>query len=340
MAEIGRQLDKIYSLRRDNAIRELENRRREAYRLIPSLPALLKDIAMAGIRHAKAVMKEGAETPSSEDLDRTLMALERKKEQLLSLAGFPADWLEPRYTCERCRDTGILLSSETGLSQPCSCYRQLYVEKLFELSNILDDGQTGFSYFRDSYYPDISDKKRYRSDLSPREQILLIKEKCLDFVDHFEEASLQNLFFTGSPGTGKTFMARCIGLELLKKGYTVLYLSTPSLFEIIRKYRMNQEEDGLSFETAYRSIATSQLLILDDLGTEPLTESRYAELLTLLETRKALSSRSVCRTVISSNLDAKGLFEVYKERIASRILGEFTTLQFIGEDIRLIKKLG
>ena len=186
MAEIGRQLDKIYSLRRDNAIRELENRRREAYRLIPSLPALLRDIAMAGIRHAKAVMKEGSETPSSEDLDRTLTALERKKEQLLAQAGFPADWLEPRYACERCNDTGILLSSETGLSQPCSSYRQLYVEKLFELSNILDDGHTGFSYFRDSYYPDISDKKRYRSDLSPREQILLIKEKCLDFVEHFE----------------------------------------------------------------------------------------------------------------------------------------------------------
>jgi DNA replication protein DnaC len=81
------------------------------------------------------------------------------------------------------------------------------------------------------------------------------------------------------------------------------------------------------------------LLILDDLGTEPGSDSKYAELLSLLELRKAQGKNNIARTIISSNLDFKRLFQEYNERIASRIIGEFQALQFAGEDIRILKKL-
>src|SRR5690606_27492758 len=130
-------------------------------------------------------------------------------------------------------------------------------------------------------------KKKYNADVSPREQILSIKKKCLDFVINFNKKDTKNMYFFGPTGTGKTFMAKSTGIELLKKGYTVLYLSATSLFSIIHRYRINVSTEDANTEQAYKNLITTNLLILDDLGTEPGSDSRYAELLTLIELRKA-----------------------------------------------------
>ena len=42
-------------------------------------------------------------------------------------------------------------------------------------------------------------------------------------------------------------------------------------------------------------------------------------------------------TIISTNLSVKELTERYSERTASRILGEYKRLLFVGEDIRFLK---
>ena len=166
-----------------------------------------------------------------------------------------------------------------------------------------------------------------------------IKNVCSTFVENFESQDTPNYFFFGPTGTGKTFIAKSIGLELIKKGYSVLYLSAPMLFSIIHQYRINPDRDEANGEQAYKNLITSNLLILDDLGTEPGSDARYAEFLTLLEMRKAHAKNNITKTIISSNLDLKRLFQEYNERIASRIIGEFESLRFYGEDIRIVKKL-
>ena len=133
-------------------------------------------------------------------------------------------------------------------------------------------------------------------------------------------------------------MAKSTGLELLKRGYTVLYLSAPVLFDVIRRARFSPDDSEL--DATYRDLVETQLLILDDLGTEPASDARYAEFMTLLEARKTRASHHTARTIISSNLDLKQIYQVYNERIASRILGEFETIKFFGDDIRILKKFG
>jgi DNA replication protein DnaC len=145
-----------------------------------------------------------------------------------------------------------------------------------------------------------------------------------------------NLYFYGAVGTGKTFMAKSTGLELLKRGHTVLYLSAPVLFDVIRRARFSPDDSEL--DATYRDLVETQLLILDDLGTEPASDARYAEFLTLLEARKTRASHHMARTIISSNLDLKQIYQAYNERIASRILGEFEPIKFFGDDIRILKK--
>jgi len=337
MAEIRRNLDMEFAQRRDRALRDAEHRKKEAMDKIPELASLDAKITLAGIRYIRSMLSENGSDSDAEALSQHIDMLNKRKEELLVAYGFPGDYLEPRFTCPLCEDRGYIT---TGSGQvTCSCYQKLYLEKLYAFSNILDDGETGFEFFDESYFSDKADKKKYKSDVSPRAQINSIKEKCLEFIDAFDKKDTKNMYFFGPTGTGKTFMAKSIGLELLKKGYTVLYLSAPSLFSIIRRHRLNLEHNGASADESYRNLITANLLILDDLGIEPASDARYAELLTLLELRKAQDKASTAKTVISSNLDIKRLFQEYNERIASRIVGEFNTLQFIGDDIRIIKKI-
>lgn len=336
MVRINREIKVILEARRDRARADLDQRKAEAWARIPELAVLDQKITLEGIHHARMVIRGDSGVADAEALARRITELKKEKEKLLLNNGYPADFLEPRFTCRICGDTGLITGQDSLETQPCVCYRQLYLEKLYQVSNILDDGMTGFKYFDESLYDDKPNKKRYGSDISPRDQIMAIRDRCLAFIENFMDPGQSNLYFYGAVGTGKTFMAKSTGLELLKRGHTVLYLSAPVLFDVIRRARFSPDDSEL--DATYRDLVETQLLILDDLGTEPASDARYAEFLTLLEARKTRASHHMARTIISSNLDLKQIYQAYNERIASRILGEFEPIKFFGDDIRILKK--
>ncbi len=339
MAEIRRNLEQTFAMRREKALREAERRKQEVQEKIPELTSLDAKITLAGIRYARTVLSEKGPDSDANTLSEKISQLNEQKATLLLEHHLPADYMDPRFECPVCEDRGYITDRANGTSYPCTCYQNLYLEKLYAFSNLLDDGQTGFSHFNEAYFSETPDKRKYQSETAPRDQIQCIRNCCMAFIHNIGQPEAQNLYFFGPTGTGKTFMAKSVGLELLKKGYTVLYLSATSLFSIIRQYRLNPEHAGSDDEQAYKNLFTVNLLILDDLGTEPGSDARYAELLTLLELRKARDKNHPAKTIISSNLDVKRLFQEYNERIASRIVGEFNTLHFIGDDIRILKKI-
>ncbi len=337
MADTRRFLDSEFALRRDRAIYGAERRKQDVFERIPELSRIETEITLTGVRYARELISEATSSQAVNEYLEKINLLNMQKKALLAEHNIPVDYLDPRFNCIICEDRGYI--SKDGASVPCSCYQHLYLEQLYKVSNLIDDDRTGFDFFNEKYYPDKPDKKKYFTELSPKDQILAVKEQCLNFVDNFADNATQNLYFYGPTGTGKTFMAKSIGIELLKAGFTVLYLSATSLFPIIQQYRLNIDRDGVSSEQAYKNLITVNLLILDDLGTEPGSDSKYAELLSLLELRKARDKTNTTKTIISSNLDYKRLFQEYNERIASRIVGEFQALQFTGEDIRILKKI-
>ena len=76
------------------------------------------------------------------------------------------------------------------------------------------------------------------------------------------------------------------------------------------------------------------LLIIDDLGAEFVTQFSISALYNLINTRqnKGLS------TIISTNLSASELAGKYEGRIYSRIIGsDYTVLRFEGEDRRIAR---
>ena len=103
--EILAQLQQEYADRRGANHLEEERRRAEAEAAIPGMKAALdgrEALIYGGLR---GILKGVA---AAEDLPGKMDVLNRQVTRLLTSAGYPADWLDPIYTCPLCRDTGYV----------------------------------------------------------------------------------------------------------------------------------------------------------------------------------------------------------------------------------------
>ncbi|NLP13105.1 MAG: ATP-binding protein [Clostridium sp.] len=327
-----------YEAKQKLAFDRVQLKKDNVYKKIPRIEEIDREIQLTGVKYNKAILL--CTEPSEKVIDKLLKkmdSLKREKEQLLLKFSFPLDYLEPEFECKSCKDTGFI-EKASGMEK-CSCYRQKYINHLFSQSNLKLLDEENFSRFNECLFPDKVDEKKYGIKISPRENIIKIRERALDFIENLDDPEEKNLFFCGPTGIGKTFMINCIAAELLKRGRTVLYQTAPVLFKTINDYRLMSLKDNSVDDTGYSNIFSVELLIIDDLGTESPTAARYAELLNILSTRQKNNLSVPCKTIISTNLGINKLHEYYDERVASRIIGGFDLFRFAGEDIRMMKKL-
>lgn len=324
-----------YQKRQKFAYDELQLKIEELYSKVPEIEKIDKEIRNTGLNASKNILLGISKNAGSNDLKERMDILTRKKESLLEEKGYNKAYLTMKFNCNKCNDTGYINIS--ARLEKCSCYKQQLIEHLSEHSNLKLIEKENFSSFNIEYFSDLVDQTRFGISISPRQNITNIKNRCVDFIETFSKLSGKNLFFSGSTGTGKTFMTNCIAKELIDNGHTVLYQTAPVLFNTISEYRMKSLKDD-DFQTeAYKNIFDCELLIIDDLGTESQTAARYAELLTILNTRQINNTIKPCKTILSTNLGAKKMEEFYTERVVSRIIGDFEKLNFSGNDLRRIK---
>ena len=133
----------------------------------------------------------------------------------------------------------------------------------------------------------------------------------------------------------KTFLSNCIARELLDRSYTVIYLTSFQLFDILEKNKFNKDDDSQEVQNQFNFILSCDLLIIDDLGTE-LTNSFINTQLYLCINERYLREKS---TIISTNLSLDNINDKYSERIFSRIISNYTLLKIVGADIRLAKNI-
>lgn len=322
-----------YEKRQKQAYDRLLSRQTEVYSKIPRILEIDNDIKLIGVKYNKKILLgKNKSSGILDELLRDIRSLRDEKERLLVESGYSKDFLSPDYKCRLCKDTGYI-ESQDG-TERCSCFKQQLIDHIYKHSNLKLTETENFSAFDANFYPDSVNENKYGLKISPRENILRIKDICSQFIENFDSSKQKNLFFSGPTGVGKTFMSNCIASEIMNKGKTVLYQTAPVLFNTISEFKVNAFKDDDYQDSGYKNIFEAELLIIDDLGTESQTAARYAELLNILNSRHMNNLTKPCKTIISTNIGAKQLNDYYTERVMSRIVGSFERLMFIGEDIR------
>lgn len=330
---ILKQLTKDYALKRQRAIQNSKKIINELYENNPKLLELKSMKDMLAIQTSKKLLNcdELSKQIELENLEIKINDIEKKINKELAKMDINSDDLKPKFECELCEDTGLLTyKNETKY---CSCIMQKVIDKAYNQSSVYKLNQEKFECFDIGYYSSKTDAKKYGIDKSPLENIQKVKEVSMDFIKNMNSINQKNLLFTGNTGLGKTFLANCIANEVIKNGNTVVYQTAPVLMDLILEYKFSYNKDSINKEQ-YNRIFEVDLLIIDDLGTETMSNHKFTELFNIINTR-LLNNK---KTIISTNLTISELYKEYDERVMSRLIGNFLICKFIGEDIRLKKK--
>lgn len=323
---------KEYDRKRLYAEKELEERKEKLYSENPKLEELDNELSKIGIQTARSLIVE-YDPKVLENLNKQVNILKAEKQEILNSLQLPEDYLLPNYSCKLCNDTGYITENYT--STMCNCLKQEIFNIEYNKSNIANLETQNFNTFTSAIYSDKIDKEKYNSEISPRENIELIKNICMNFINNFDDPAEKNLLFTGTTGVGKTFLSSCIAKEIIEKGKTVLYQTAPIMLDTIIDYKFNKNNVS---DTTYKNILEVDLLIIDDLGTESMNNIKFAELFNIINNRLLNQNNKCLKTIISTNLGLPMLNKTYGERITSRLIGNYNICRFFGEDLRFLKK--
>lgn len=327
-ARIYEEIFRNYERIRDENKRITDERRKGVYLRFPRVEEIDREINLLGFQISKAVLnadtQEEKEKYISQIKNRNLELVGEKK-KILVKAGLGEDYLEPVYSCRRCKDTGRIGNER------CDCLTKAYRDAIYEKSNIKDIlDKENFKSFDLDFYSKQEDRDE---GISPYENMKRNLVLCKGFCKNFDK-EFKNLIFYGKPGLGKTFLCSAIAKELLERGKNVVYVSAFDLFKVLEDEKFGRSEN-IDNSEFYEQITHAELLIIDDLGTEFSTIVSTSALFSIINVR-FINSRP---TIISTNLSLAEIAGQYSERIVSRIYGEYTVLKFFGDDIRILKRL-
>ena len=310
--------------RRRAKIAQTEQRRQRVYASQPRLAQIDRELRATMTGVFTAALRTGEDPgPALAQMRSRNLELQLERRAILGAMGMGPEDLDDSPVCAECGDTGW-----KGTAM-CSCLHQLCAqEQIRALSDLLDLGNHTFDSFRPDYYSPIPDPESGRS---PRQAMEFVYDVCVNYAHKFDTFYFKNLFLSGAPGLGKTFLSACIARTVSEQGRSVVYTSAGDAFARFEEQKFTRDPDARD-ET--RRYLNCDLLILDDLGCELTTQFVQSALYTIVNTRLTAG----LHTVISSNLSMDEIAQRYSPQIASRLAGEYHVLHFVGQDIRQLKK--
>ena len=285
---------------------------------IDGLRAIDNELSLTGIRIMDAVMSKEKGSDVAEIIENiknnnNTLLLERAA--LLRAYGYPEDYTDVHYECEKCGDTGYVDM------KMCDCMKRALVLAGYESSGIASlMSMQSFENFSLDYYNDTS--KHYDS-------MKKTYDKMKSFAENFSADTYENFLFVGGTGLGKTHLSTAVAKTVIDKYFDVLYVTANEMISVFEQKKFgNKYNFGDEIDTSRYSSA--DLLIIDDLGTEMSTPFSVSCVYEIINARM-MARKS---TIISTNLGIADIEKRYWERITSRLLGEYKPILFVGNDIR------
>jgi DNA replication protein DnaC len=299
--------------RRTFARAEADRRNEEVRDASPEIDEIDRELSKTAMLIFGTAVR-GGDIEAVKNRNQELMA---KRRAAIVALGYPEDYTEVHYHCAECSDTGYV---NDGMKM-CKCMREVLVRETVLSSGMgnLIDRQSFENFSLD----------RFKGD----PETLANMERAVKTAKKYATAftpSKGNLLFVGTTGTGKTHLSTAIAKEVINQGFDVVY---DTMQNIANDFEDDKFRSGYGYaEKKSEKYLECDLLIIDDLGAEFVTQFTLATLYNLLNTRQ----NKKLATLISTNLDPNGLSATYEGRICSRLLGKDTTLvMFSGEDARI-----
>lgn len=260
----------------------------------------------------------GEKSDKTENLESKIKELKKKESKIFSRLGIAKNSFEPQYNCKKCKDSGRIDGEH------CSCFKTRLTEELVKISGLEISSLADFS----SYDSMIASDKEQRQELEKLKDILI------KFADKFGSSKYKNIVLSGRTGVGKTFALECTANEVMKKGFTVCFISAFGLGNQFVKYHSCFNANKQSYLDI---LLDPDLLVIDDLGTEPVLKNVTREYLYLIISERMLKGKV---TLVSTNLGPNDILERYGERVFSRLNNKSKSLllNLSGDDLRVKKK--
>lgn len=287
----------------DNAAKLVTSRLHEE---IPELCAIDSELSSLGMQIISR------EKPIDEIKERNLFLQEERK-KLLKSKGYKEDEDKPSYQCAVCSDSGY--DDEMLL---CMCVRKRLAEERYLSSGL---GKAHFDKTFDTFSLDYyagADMVHMKS----------LKDTVQRYAEQFPVSDGCGILMMGGTGLGKTHLAAAVAHTVIGKGFGVMYESAQQMADKSEAVRFGREERASV--DRYRTVP---LLIIDDLGAECTTPHTSAFFSSLIDYRIA----NGLATIISTNLTSSQLKKIYSDRVYSRLIGEYKTVTFKGNDVRMQK---
>ncbi len=250
----------------------------------------------------------GEDTKTENEL---LKVLKKERAQLLKTLNMQESDFIPQYTCKKCNDTGIVNGKY------CSCLDM-------EINNLLTEG-LGLNIDKTHTFKSCNQKFLEDNNLAKEYKTLNT------WVDKFPTSKYKNFVFVGPAGGGKTYLTECIANALIDKQVVVNFVTAFNLNNLMLKYHTTFDE---SKDNILEGYINCPVLIIDDLGTEPVLKNVTKEYLYLILNERIINDRS---TIITTNLSPDGIIDRYGERIFSRLFNKQNCLKINFEkgDLRI-----
>lgn len=296
--------------RRREADEAEETRRREEIRArAPQVQSAIDSRQALVEEFCRRALSDPGFRPREEDL----RAASARVRAALAEAGYPQDWLEPVCVCPLCQDSGRVDGRD------CECARQL----AFELSNTVNAENACFEAFDETVFPETVPEGL---TITQRAEMRRLRTYCEGYADTFPRQQPRDLLLYGASGLGKSYLLGCMARRLWSRGFEAELISAYDVIRIMRDAYFGREDDT---ERLY----TADVLLIDDLGMEPMMENITIEqLFQLINVRR---SRGLAM-VFSTNLNMEEIKRRYTERLASRLFDRSLcqVVRLVGEDVR------
>ncbi|MCQ2465864.1 MAG: ATP-binding protein [Oscillospiraceae bacterium] len=320
MSTYSRAID-IINNRRIAAKTQNENRIAEVEKAVPEIAEVNRVLSQSSINILRIITKGENVQENMKQLEKSNLQAQEMVKNLLVKNGYPKDYLDLRYTCSRCSDTGFC----NGVR--CSCLNEtagkLAVQELNQTSPLK---LSTFDTFNLEYYRGVSTA----SDTDCFTTMSNNLDYCRKYTATFSRNTANNVFITGKTGLGKTHLSLAIAERLLSMNWNVVYGSSINLMD-----RIESEHFGRSEGDTLGIITDADLLIIDDLGTEYDKQFCTSTMYNIINTRL---NKNI-PTIISTNLSLQEIEVRYEPRIVSRIVSHYDILKFSGNDVRQMIRL-